>query len=82
MVHFYTYFYLYILLKYLNVRVKTETTFSYIDNSRDIGKHIFISGKVVNDFNTIDYLGLIPILIKSIQELTERVATLETLINN
>ena len=42
-----------------------ENEFSFIDSKIDTTKNIFISGKHVEDFHTIDYQGLIPILIKS-----------------
>ena len=40
-----------------------------------------LSGKHVDDFHTIDYQGLIPILIKSIQELNEKINLLEAKIS-
>ena len=57
----------------------TDNEFSFIDSKVDTTKNIFISGKhtYVDDFKTIDYLALILISIKSIQELTERINILE-----
>ena len=52
--------------------------FSFIDSKTDTTKNLFISGKHVDDFHAIDYMGLIPLLIKSIQELTERINILES----
>ena len=50
-----------------------ENEFSFIDSKIDTTKNIFISGKHVDDFHSIDYQGLIPILKKSIQELNEKI---------
>ena len=58
-----------------------ENEFSFIVSKIDTTKNIFISGKHVEDFHTIDYQGLIPILIKSIQELNEKINLLESKIN-
>ena len=40
-----------------------------------------MSGKHVDDFHSIDYQGLIPILIKSIQDLNEKINLLESKIS-
>ena len=56
----------------------SDNNFSFIDSKINTNKNLYISGKHVNDFHAIDYMGLIPILIKSIQELTERVNILES----
>ena len=56
----------------------SNNEFSFIDSKIDTNKNLFISGKHVDDFHTIDYQALIPILIKSTQELTERVDILES----
>ena len=56
----------------------TDNDFSFIDSKINTNKKLYISGKHVEDFHTIDYIGLIPILIKSIQELTERINILES----
>ena len=47
--------------------------FLFIDSKVDTSKNLFISGKHVDDFYAIDYLALIPLLIKSIQELNDRI---------
>ena len=52
--------------------------FSFIDSKTDRNKNLFISGKHIDDLNAIDYMGLIPILIKSNQELNERINLLES----
>ena len=56
----------------------TDHDFKFIDYKIDPNKNLYISGKHVDDFKTIDYQSLIPILIKSIQELTERINILES----
>ena len=56
----------------------SNNEFSFIDSKIDTTKNIFISGKHVDDFHSIDYQGLIPILIKSIQELNEKINILES----
>ena len=59
----------------------SNNEFSFIDSKIDTTKNIFISGKHVDDFHSIDYQGLIPILIKSIQELNEKINLLESKIS-
>ena len=59
----------------------SNNEFSFIDSKVDSTKILFISGKHVDDFNTIDYQGLIPILMKSIQELNEKINLLESKIS-
>ena len=59
----------------------TDNEFSFIDSKVDTTKNLFISGKHVDDFHTIDYQALIPILIKSIQELNEKINLLESKIS-
>ena len=56
----------------------TDNDFSFIDSKINTNKNLYISGKHVEDFHSIDYIELIPILIKSVQELTERVNILES----
>jgi len=54
----------------------SNNEFSFID-SKINDNNLFISGKHVDHFHTIDYQALIPILIKSIQELNEKINLLE-----
>ena len=56
----------------------SDNEFSFIDSKIDTTKNLFISGKHVNDFKSIDYIALIPILIKAIQELNEKINLLES----
>ena len=51
---------------------------SFIDDKIDSNKNLYISGKHVQDYHAIDYNGIIPILIKGTQELTERGNILES----
>ena len=59
----------------------SNNEFSFIDSKIDTNKNLFISGKHVDDFHTIDYQALIPILIKSIQELNVKINLLESKIS-
>ena len=54
--------------------------FSFIDNKIDSNKNLYISGKHVQDYHAIDYNGLIPILIKGIQELPGEITILKKII--
>ena len=56
----------------------SNNEFSFIDDKIDPNKYIYISEKHTNDFHAIDYIGLIPILIKGIQELNEKIILLES----
>jgi len=55
----------------------SNNEFSFIDTNIDSNKNIYISGKHTNDFHAIDYIGLIPILIKGIQELSGEITILK-----
>ena len=57
--------------------ISNNNEFSFIDDKIDQNKNIYISGKHTNDFHAIDYIGLIPILIKGIQELTGEITILK-----
>ena len=48
----------------------------------DVKDKYFIYGKYVDDFKGIEHNGLLPIMLKSIQELNARVKELEAKINN
>ena len=65
-------------IRTVDILNKSDNKFSFIDSKIDTNKNLHISGKHVNDFHAIDYMGLIPILIKSIQELTEKFNILES----
>ena len=58
----------------------TPNTVSFYDKSHDPDKNIFISGKNVSDLHVIDYMALVPILIKSVQELSASLASLQELV--
>ena len=51
----------------------SNNEFSFIDSNIDSNKNLYISGKHVQDYHAIDYNGLIPILIKGIQEFNEKI---------
>ena len=57
--------------------ISNNNEFSFIDDKIDQNKNIYISGKHTNDFHAIDYIGLIPILIKGMQELTGEITILK-----
>ena len=65
-------------IKIANITSVNNKEFSFIDSKIDISKNLLISGKYVDNFMQIDYIGLISILIKGIQELTERINLLES----
>ena len=56
----------------------SDNEFSFIDSKVDTSKNLFISGKHLNDFKTIDYIALIPILINSVKQLNEKINLLES----
>ena len=56
----------------------SDNEFSFIDSKIDTSKNLFISGKHVNDFKTIDYIALITILINSVKQLNEKINLLES----
>ena len=68
-------------IRTVNISDVCENEFSFIDSKKDTTKNIFISGKHVDDFHSIDNQGLIPILVKSIQELNEKINLLESKIS-
>ena len=59
----------------------SNNKFSFIDSKTDTSKNLFISGKHVGDFNALDYMSLIPILIKGMQELNDEIKILKERIN-
>ena len=59
----------------------SNNEFSFIDSKIDTNKNLFISGKRVDDFHTIDYQALVPILIKGMQELNDEIKILKYRIN-
>ena len=59
----------------------SNNEFTFIDSKIDTNKNLFISGKYVDDFHTIDYQALVPILIKGMQELNDEIKILKERIN-
>jgi len=53
-----------------------------INMIEDLQDQFFIYGKIVDDFKAIEHNDLLPVMIKGIQELNERLAILEAKINN
>ena len=66
---------------YQNLTDISDNVFSFIDNKIDINKKLYLSGKHVIDFHTIDYQALIPILINSVKELNDEIKILKDKIN-
>ena len=58
----------------------SNNEFSFID-SKINNNNLFISGKHVDDFHTIDYQAIIPILINSVKELNDEIKILKDKIN-
>ena len=58
----------------------SNNEFSFID-SKINNNNLFISGKHVDDFHTIDYQALVPILINSVKELNDEIKILKDKIN-
>jgi hypothetical protein len=58
----------------------SNNEFSFIDSKLN-NNNLFISGKHVDDFHTIDYQALIPILINSVKELNDEIKILKDKIN-
>ena len=55
----------------------SNNEFSFIDDKIDSNKNLYILGKHIQDYHAIDYNGIIPILIKSIQELNDEIKILK-----
>ena len=55
----------------------SKNEFTFIDDKIYPNKNLYISGKHVQGYHAIDYNGLIPILIKGIQELNGEITILK-----
>ena len=68
-------------IRTIDVLEISNNEFSFMDSKIDTSKNLFISGKHVDDFHAIDYMALIPLLIKGIQELNDEIKILKERIN-
>ena len=68
-------------IRIVDILEVSDNEFSFIDSKIDNSKNLFISGKHVNDFKSIDYIALLPILINSVKQLNEKINLLESKIN-